>query len=48
MQRRISKILATTAVLGLTLAACGSNGGGGGGSTDAMQAKRPHQHLVFQ
>jgi multiple sugar transport system substrate-binding protein len=41
MQRRITKILATTAVLGLTLAACGSNGGGGGGSTDAMQAKGP-------
>ena len=43
MQRRIAKILATTAVLGLTLAACGSNGGGGGGggSTDAMQAKGP-------
>jgi multiple sugar transport system substrate-binding protein len=40
MQRRITKILATTAVLGLTLAACGSNGGGGG-STDAMQAKGP-------
>jgi multiple sugar transport system substrate-binding protein len=43
MQRRIAKILATTAVLGLTLAACGSNGGGGGGggTTDAMQAKGP-------
>jgi multiple sugar transport system substrate-binding protein len=42
MQRRIAKILATTAALGLALAACGSNGGGGGGgSTDAMQAKGP-------
>ena len=41
MQRHITKLMAATAVLGLTLAACGSNGGGGGGSTDAMQAKGP-------
>jgi multiple sugar transport system substrate-binding protein len=42
MQRHITKLMTATAVIGLTLAACGSNGGGGGGgSTDAMQAKGP-------
>jgi multiple sugar transport system substrate-binding protein len=40
MSGRIVKILAATAALSLTLAACGGNEGGGGGTTDEAAQKR--------
>lgn len=41
MSRHVVKILAATAALSLSLAACGGNGGAGGNADDAAQKKGP-------